>query len=1345
MRSFTTLLAGALTLIAGVAHAQVTLPWTEDFEATLVQEILVDTPSLTGAPDWEFVTSIQNEGRLRTGLYARSGTSGVTLDRDGPGALVQNDLIVTLDLSNYDVLSDVVRLDFSHLSHGDESGTGDRVWVRGADTEAWVEVYDLTSDSNLGTWADVVDVPVSSWLDTAGQNFSATTQIKFGQYDNSQAEDINYYDGRSFDEIAVRLVVPQDAGITAILTPVSGQCGLSADVVDVEVTNLGSGSIANVPVSVTLTGIASGTLTGMAIGPLAPGQSEVVTLGPVDLFGGGTVTVDATVTWGGDGQATNDDWNASAAILASEIGVTAPAPVCPGNPSTLQATPETDTVFGWYDPSGTLMGLGDSYTIAALGGTETWSVLRETFADAVGAPDTSIGNVSQYSVYSQGLVFDANQDVNIVSVDVYPTNPGDVTINLTDSQGTVLDTTTATVVGGGNAETIALGFAVSPGTGYRLNAMGTELAVGGMARNWNGASYPYTDSQGALAITGTINQLSGYYYFFYDWQLEIGPECADEETPILAATDVGVCANDLGLTLTGPTAATAGTPSAFDLVVTNTGADYAPSVTLDLPMPSGASFLSNTGACTTAFPCALGDLAAGASATVTTTVSSSLAGTMLLDAIVSSVGTETGPGDETASISVTIIGQADLSASGLGPASVPAGGSGSFTLMVDNFGASQAESTVLTISAGTGVTSSVTTGCAEDPAGVPICTLGDVASQGTAVVTVDLGIDPSATGAISLTGVASSSTAETSPGDETVTLSATVDRSADLVAGVVATPEPVLAGETLSWTLTATNNGPADATGVAGTFTPPAGVSLATLPIECGASGGDVVCVWGPLAVGASVSTSLTATVDPATTGTLAASVTVAGSETEAAAGDETATVGTTVDTAADLQVAGSATPDPATPAGNATWTFDVTNAGPSDAAGVVFDLALDADLTLVSTSGCAEDPTGAPTCTVGSLAAGATATATVEATVAATSLGPVGITATASATTAEGAVGDEVVDVEVAVTPMIDLSVALAATPDPVTAGQTLSYTLDVANAGPSEATSVAVEVVLPAEVTVATPPTECAAVAAGLECAFATLTAGGASSLTFDGAVAAAALGTLSHAASVTGTEVESDPSNDNATLDVTVGTAADLSATVESVTEDPAQGEPATWVVRVANGGPSVARDVQLGSAFTGDLNIDATVGCDEDPVGWPACTVSDALDVGASVSIVFESTVGATATGDITGTFTATMSTPESNVGDEEATATVTVFVPKGDDDDSAGDDDDATGDDDDATGDDDDATGDDDDSTVGDDDDTTGDDDDAAPQCGCTASGSESPQALWAIALLLGGVLGRRRR
>ena len=64
------------------------------------------------------------------------------------------------------------------------------------------------------------------------------------------------------------------------------------------------------------------------------------------------------------------------------------------------------------------------------------------------------------------------------------------------------------------------------------------------------------------------------------------------------------------------------------------------------------------------------------------------------------------------------------------------------------------------------------------------------------------------------------------------------------------------------------------------------------------------------------------------------------------------------------------------------TYTIAVTNNGPSDATNVVVTDNLSNGLTLVSTSGCAEDPNGAPTCSLGTIATNSSASYTLTASV---------------------------------------------------------------------------------------------------------------------------------------------------------------------------------------------------------------------------------------------------------------------------------------------------------------------------------------------------------------------------
>ena len=87
---------------------------------------------------------------------------------------------------------------------------------------------------------------------------------------------------------------------------------------------------------------------------------------------------------------------------------------------------------------------------------------------------------------------------------------------------------------------------------------------------------------------------------------------ATTSVPLTPAADVQIVKD-------GPTSAVAGTNVVYTTVVTNAGPSDAVAVTVADPTPPGLTFVSNAGACTTAFPCALGTLAAGAVSTITTT------------------------------------------------------------------------------------------------------------------------------------------------------------------------------------------------------------------------------------------------------------------------------------------------------------------------------------------------------------------------------------------------------------------------------------------------------------------------------------------------------------------------------------------------------------------------------------------------------------------------------------------------------------------------------------------------------------------------------------------------------
>jgi uncharacterized repeat protein (TIGR01451 family) len=149
----------------------------------------------------------------------------------------------------------------------------------------------------------------------------------------------------------------------------------------------------------------------------------------------------------------------------------------------------------------------------------------------------------------------------------------------------------------------------------------------------------------------------------------------------------------------------------------------------------------------------------------------------------------------------------------------------------------------------------------------------------------------------------------------------------------------------------------------------------------------------------------------------------------------------------------------------NVTFTLTVTNLGPTNATGAVVSDLLPAGYTYVSDNGSGTYIPGTGEWTIGNLALNATASLQITATVIAG--GNHQNTATVS-----GNQGDPVPDNNTAtqtVDPMqsADLAITKTDMQDPVLAGNTITYTLLLTNNGPSQASNIMVNDVIPALLT--------------------------------------------------------------------------------------------------------------------------------------------------------------------------------------------------------------------------------------------------------------------------------------
>lgn len=361
-----------------------------------------------------------------------------------------------------------------------------------------------------------------------------------------------------------------------------------------------------------------------------------------------------------------------------------------------------------------------------------------------------------------------------------------------------------------------------------------------------------------------------------------------------------------------------------------------------------------------AYWCELGDLAPGQNVTgrVTWVARQS---TATLNTQLFSRSLDQVPTDNTNNLTVDV----NYLAADLGltltdsPDPVAAGEPVTYTAVVRNFGPSDATNVLLrytdihqaiiSITAGNG---SCSVQSNTDGTKNVICALGNLSSGSS--VTAQLTVRASDI-YYYMSASVSSDTYDPNINSNYYTAYTTVLRRADLTLAMTDSPDPVLAGGTVTYTLTATNNGPSTATNVTATGTLPG-------------------CSFGTLTSGASASCTRTATAS--SVGTLTQSMSVSAAETDPNSGNNSATASTTVLSGADLAVTMTDTPDPVKKGAKLTYSIAVTNNGPQAASGVMLSDVLPSNVVFekaTTTQGTCSG-TASVTCSLGSLASGAIA-----------------------------------------------------------------------------------------------------------------------------------------------------------------------------------------------------------------------------------------------------------------------------------------------------------------------------------------------------------------------------------
>ena len=427
-------------------------------------------------------------------------------------------------------------------------------------------------------------------------------------------------------------------------------------------------------------------------------------------------------------------------------------------------------------------------------------------------------------------------------------------------------------------------------------------------------------------------------------------------------------------------------------------------------------------------------------------------------------------------------------------------------------------------------------------------------------------------------------------------------------------PDPVSAGDILTYTVEVENNGGNTATNVVVTDTLPAGVTYLSDSDSCvEAPALTLTCSLGDLAGGASTSFTIQVQVDSGllaslgvTTTNISNTASVDSDQADANPADNSVTISTNVVESADLRITKECKPDQPNTAPAGTETFCdiyVDNLGPSDARNVVITdqiiSTVPVTITAIASSStegpaavCPATPIGPDTditivCNDAVLPAGARDTITVTFTT--DDAGDVDNTASVTSDTPDPDTSNNIAVGRVSFAGSADLTIVKTDSPDPVVAGEQLTYTITVTNNGPSMANGVVVRDVLPAQLTnvsVSSPGNTCDAGVPGnallpLVCNLGNLASGDVEVITVLADVKPdTPHGTiLFNQARVVSDTADPDNSNNSASVATNVVAEADLEVIKTSDAPTYKPNTTITYRVTINNLGSSDAQNVML----------------------------------------------------------------------------------------------------------------------------------------------------------------------
>ncbi|MBK6562030.1 DUF11 domain-containing protein, partial [Candidatus Amarobacter glycogenicus] len=420
-----------------------------------------------------------------------------------------------------------------------------------------------------------------------------------------------------------------------------------------------------------------------------------------------------------------------------------------------------------------------------------------------------------------------------------------------------------------------------------------------------------------------------------------------------------------------------------------------------------------------------------------------------------------------------------------------------------------------------------------------------------------------------------------------------------------------MAGGSIVWTMQVTNNGPGIAENVVLMDRLPSGIVVrgfsASLPL--GATGGcatgtagsavdQLQCTLGTLLNGESATVTVTADVNPSLPDghILENDVMVSSDVLDIRNQNNRATTLTPVSASANLSIAKSASPNPATAGQPLQYTLTIGNGGPSTAKSVIVVDTLPAGVTYVNAvvigqpgATCAPVPAGSVTCQLGDMLPSQLVTIYIQTIVNPGFAGTLTNTATVRSLTADPSSANNTATTNTPVNQSADLSIHKLADRLVVTPGRNHRYTITVRNNGPSDALNVQVLDTLPAGVTFVADQDACTAAGQNVTCNLGTLLVGQTVQFDIEVSVAPNVADNLQllNNARVTSTTPDPVAGNNTSVSEVVTNRLADLSVRKFGKPDGNVRtGEGLIYTILVDNFGPSDAGNVVVQDILKAD---------------------------------------------------------------------------------------------------------------------------------------------------------------